>query len=78
MTETKFKNYAVIKRYEAEDAEFQDWHRRPDDYNSIYEILMTLINDHELSAEAAEWCQSATFGEIYEFGNGEIEIMEID
>lgn len=50
----------------------------PDDYNSIYEMLMALTNDQALSADAAEWCQSATSGETYEFGNGEIEIMEFE
>lgn len=35
-------------------------------------------NDHEISDDAASWCELATVGEIYEFREGKIEIQEID
>jgi len=35
-------------------------------------------NDHEISADAASWCELATVGEIYEFREGEIEIVDMD
>lgn len=71
--------YAVVKRYEQNGKEFEDWFYNPSDYNSIYSIMMLLTeNNHETSANAANWCQIATIGEIYEFNEGEIEIQEID
>lgn len=49
------------------------------DHYGIYDRMMLLTdNDHEISADAASWCELATVGEIYEFREGEIEIMEID
>ena len=54
------------------------WGRRQDHYG-IYDLLMELTgNDHEISADAASWCELATIGEIYEFREGEIEIIETD
>lgn len=41
-------------------------------------MMLLTDNDHEISADAASWCELATVGEIYEFREGEIEIMEID
>lgn len=38
--------------------------------------MLLTDNDHEISADAASWCELATVGEIYEFREG--EIMEID
>ena len=71
--------YAVVKRYEQNGIEFDDWHYRPSNHDAIYERMMELTgNDHEISADAASWCELATVGEIYEFREGEIEIMEID
>ena len=34
-------------------------------------------NDHEISDDAACWCELASVGEIYEFREGEIEITDI-
>ena len=71
--------YAVVKRYEQNGIEFDDWCYQPSDHDAIYERMMELTgNDHEISADAASWCELATVGEIYEFREGEIEIMEID
>ena len=71
--------YAVVKRYENDKYEFTDWYYKPDNHYSIYDRMMKLTNNnHELSSDAASWCELATVGEIYEFENGEIEIQEID
>ena len=71
--------YAVVKRYEQNGKGFADWKYKPNDHYEIYGRMMSLTdNDHEISADAASWCELATVGEIYEFREGEIEIMEID
>ena len=71
--------YAVVKRYEQDGNEFADWEYKPDDHYSIYDKMMELTgNDHEISCGAASWCELASVGEIYEFREGEIEIMDID
>lgn len=71
--------YAVVKRYEQNGVEFADWHFKPSNHYGIYEKMMELTdNDHEISASGASWCEVAEIGEIYEFREGEIEIMEID
>lgn len=85
--------YAVVKRYATASIEemefhaddndfddgFRDWEFKPNDYDKIYDKMMELTDgDHEISADAASWCELATEGEIYEFREGEIEIMEID
>ena len=71
--------YAVVKRYEQNGKEFADWCYRPNSYYDIYDKMMELTdNDHEISADAASWCELACVGEIYEFREGEIEIQEID
>ena len=70
--------YAIVKRYETPEVEFADWVYRPDDHDSIYDRMMGLTgNDHEISADAASWCEIAVTGEIYEFREGEIEILDI-
>lgn len=70
--------YAVIKQYEQDGKEFADWITKPTNYDCIYSKVMEITNeDHEISADAASWCELATVGEIYEFREGEIEIMEI-
>lgn len=85
--------YAVVRRYATASIEemeahmddgefddgFRDWEYKPSDYDRIYEKIMEITDgDHEVSADAASWCELATVGEIYEFREGEIEIMEID
>ena len=55
------------------------FYRMPKDHYGIYDLMMELTgSDHEISADAASWCELATVGETYEFREGEIEIMEID
>lgn len=71
--------FAVVKRYERNGIEFADWEFRPTAFDRIYEKMMELTdNDHEVSQEAASWCELATEGEVYEFSEGEIEIQYID
>lgn len=71
--------FAVVKRYETDDADFADWHYKTSEYDKIYEKMMCLTgNDHEVSASAASWCEVAYAGETYEFDEGEIEMQEID
>ena len=73
------KVYAVIKQYEQDGKEYTDWCKKPNDHYSIYDKMMELTDgDHEISDDAASWCELACVGEIYEFREGEIEIMEID
>ena len=75
----KYGIYAVIKVYEQDKKEFNEWGYRRNDYYDIYNKMMELTgNDHEISDEAASWCELATVGETYEFREGEIEIQEID
>lgn len=55
------------------------FYRMPSDHYGIYDLMMELTGqDHEISCDAASWCELATVGEIYEFREGEIEIVEID
>lgn len=71
--------YAVIKRYEQDGKEYKEYLSHPDKFDWIYEQMMILTeNDHEISSDAASWCELANVGDIYEFREGEIEIMEID
>lgn len=71
--------YAVIKRYEQDGQEYKEWVTKPYKHDWIYEQMMIITgNDHEISSDAASWCELATVGEIYEFREGEIEIMDID
>ena len=68
--------YAVVKSYEQNG---KDWFYRHNNHYAIYNKMMELTdNDHEISDDAASWCELATVGEIYEFREGEIEIQEID
>lgn len=72
--------YAVVKRYAVENNEdyFTEWEYELNDHYNIYDKMMELTDgDHEISSDAASWCELATVGEIYEFREGEIEIMEI-
>ena len=71
--------YAVVKRYEQNGNDFEDWCYKPNDHYGIYYKMMELTgNDHEISSAGASWCELATVGEIYEFREGEIEIMDVD
>lgn len=71
--------YAVVRRYEQDGIDFADWHFKPNNHYAIYDKMMEITgNDHEISSDAASWCELACIGEIYEFREGEIEIMEID
>lgn len=71
--------YAVVKRYEQNGIEFADWHFKPNNHCGIYNKMMELTeNDHEISDEAACWCDSSVIGSVYEFREGEIEIQYID
>lgn len=73
------KIYAVVKRYVQDGIDYADWHYKTNDHHRIYDRMMEITgNDHEESANAASWCELAEIGEIYEFREGEIEIMEID
>ena len=71
--------YGVIKRYEQDGIDFTDWYYKINDYYGIYNKMMELTdNDHEISEDGTSWCEIATIGDIYEFHEGEIEIVEID
>lgn len=70
--------FAVVKRYERNGVDFADWKYKPNDHYAIYDKMMELTgNDHEISDDAACWCELASVGEIYEFREGEIEITDI-
>ena len=71
---------AVVKRYEVPEKgiEFMDYTYYPNDHQKIFERVMQITgNDYEISQDAASWCELAHEGEIYEFREGEIEIMDI-
>lgn len=71
--------FAIVRRYEQNGVRFANWEYRPYDHDAIYDRTMLITgNDHEISADAASWCELATVGEIYEFREGEIEIVDID
>ena len=64
--------YAVVKQYAT------SWYYRPNDFDKIYDKMMEVTDgDHEISSDAASWCELATEGEIYTFREGEIEIMDM-
>lgn len=66
---------AGIKSYETGNRHY--YHRN--NHDGIYSQMMMLTDgDHEISSDAASWCELATVGEIYEFREGEIEIMDFD
>ena len=72
--------YAVVKQYAtSEDDNFKDWHYRPvKDHYDIYDKVMEITGgDVETSIDAASWTEDAPEGAIYEFREGEIEIMDI-
>lgn len=72
--------YAVVKRYDNQPGGFEDWCFKPTtDYYKIYDKLMELTgNDHEISSGGACWVELAAEGEIYEFREGEIEMVDIE
>ena len=71
--------YAVIKRYEQGEIEFMDWYCKPNNQLEIYEKIMEITNgNHALAANISSWAELATEGEIYEFEEGEVEILDID
>ena len=50
----------------------------PQDHDLIYDAMMEVTdNDHEISCDAASWCEIATVGELYDFREGTITIVEI-
>ena len=70
--------YAVVKPH-ADKNVMVRFYYEPDDHYAIYNKMMELTDgDHEISSDAASWCELATVGEIYEFREGEIEIMDFD
>ena len=45
-------------------------------HDSIYDKMMVATDgDHEISCDAASWCELAVVGEKYEFREGIIEIV---
>ena len=49
----------------------------PQDFDEIYDYMMKITDgDHEISSDAASWCEIACVGETYEFREGYIEIEE--
>ena len=68
----------VIRPYTEKDICIS-FHYDPDDYYAIYNRMMKITGgDHEISSNAASWCELATVGEIYEFREGKIEIVELE
>ena len=70
--------YAVIRRLRCggNEIELSCWSYKSSDYDAIYERMMKLTDgDHEISSDAASWCELATVGERYEFRESEIVMM---
>lgn len=69
---------AVVKPYTKKDI-YICFHYKSDDHYGIYDKMMELTdNDHEISCDSASWCELASVGEIYEFREGQIEIVDMD
>ena len=65
--------YAVIREKNGSVCFYYKCH----DHYGIYDKMMELTDsDHEISCDGASWCELATVGEIYEFREGEIEIVD--
>ena len=48
-----------------------------DNRDLIYNKIMRVTGgDHDVAASAESWCEFASVGEIYEFREGQIEIIE--
>ena len=70
--------YAVITEYES-NTRYNSCIYAPKNHDGIYYRMMKITDgDHEISADAASWCELATIGETYDFRGGEIEIMELE
>lgn len=51
------------------------YYRKANNYYGIYDLMMNITdNDHEISSDAASWCELASIGEVYEFREGTLEI----
>lgn len=51
------------------------YYRKANDYDEIYSLMMRITNnDHEVSSDAASWCELASVGETYNFREGVLEI----
>lgn len=46
------------------------------DYRTVYERIMELTGNHDLSADAEGWCELASIGEVYEEDLFTIEVIE--
>ncbi len=58
---------------------FTDWYFIPSDHDRIYEKMMEITNrDHEISDDAACWCELASVGETYGFCEEIIEIKDVE
>ena len=70
--------FAVIKRYEQDGNEFKEWCYHWKESNNIYYRMILLTDNDNLAKSVLDWVVDANVGDIYEFGDGEVEIMEID
>ena len=71
-----FGIYAVVKPIQKKKPCVWFYYR-PNEHDRIYNKIMEITdNDHEISCDAASWCELASVGEIYEFREGQIEIVE--
>ena len=71
--------YAVVMCCDQGGMVEVSWYYRTSDHYSIYDKVMELTgNDHEISDEAASWCELACVGKVYEFHEGKIEIVDFD
>lgn len=67
--------YAVFTWYKQNNVKYM-YH--PDRHDCIYHLMMAITDgDHEISADAESWCELASVGEVYEFREGNIKIVEL-
>jgi hypothetical protein len=67
------------KRVQNEQDIVFHYYLNPNNHKEIYDKMMEITDsDHEISAEASSWCELATIGEIYEFREGYLTIVDID
>lgn len=45
-------------------------------FESVYDKIMFISDNHELAAEVSSWCELASIGEVYEGDNFTVEIIE--
>ena len=46
------------------------------DFDSVYDKVLFIVENHDTAASASSWCELASVGEIYEHEEFKIEIID--